>query len=210
MQKDQKEIYYIVAENRSKALCSPHLEIFKSKGIEVLLMIDAVDEFVLPQLTEFNDNKLLSVQKGGDALEDNKAAEKEIKKQSKKYADLLSAIKEKLADNIKEVKFSGKLKKSACCLSDEEGAMTPQMLQMFKSMGQDTPKQQKILELNPNHPLVDVLNTIHEKDKNSPLFDDYVSLVYEQALLTEGSQLKDPLTFAIRMSDLMVKAAETK
>lgn len=207
MPKDQKEIYYIIAENKSKALCSPHLEIFKSKGIEVLLMIDAVDEFVLPQLTEYNDNKLVSVQKGGETLEDSKTVEKEVKKQSKKYSDLLKAIQEKLTEDIKEVKFSGKLTESACCLSDEEGAMTPQMLQMFKSLGNNAPKQQKILELNPKHPLIDVLNNIYTKDKKSPLFEEYVDLVYEQALLTEGAQLKDPLSFAIKMSDLMVKAA---
>ncbi len=210
MAKDQKEIYYIMAENRSKALCSPHLEIFKSKDIEVLLMIDPVDEFVLPQLTEYKDNKLVSVQKGGENLEESKATEKEIKKQSKKYADLLSAIKEKLSDDIKEVKFSGKLKESVCCLSDEEGAMTPQMMQMFKSLGNDIPKQQKILELNPNHPLIDVLNNLYTKDKESPLFNEYVDIIYEQALLTEGAQLKDPLSFAIRISDLMVKAADIK
>lgn len=208
MQKDQKEILYISAKNRAQALNSPQLEVFKSKDIEVLLMTDPVDEYILPQLTEYDKKKIVSVQKGAEDIKPDKKKEKEVKDKSKKYADLLTTMKEKLGDNITEVKFSTKLTESACCLTAADDPMNAQMAQMLKSMGQAVPEEKKILELNPSHPLVDVIHEIFEKDKESELFADYVNLVYEQALLTEGSELKDPLGFAKKVSDLMVKASK--
>ncbi|MBE9502637.1 MAG: molecular chaperone HtpG [Proteobacteria bacterium] len=207
MQKDQKEIVYISAKNRAQALNSPQLEVFKSKDIEVLLMTDPVDEYILPQLTEYDKKKIVSVQKGVEDIKPDKKKEKEVKDKSKKYADLLTTMKEKLGDNITEVKFSTKLTESACCLTVADDPMNAQMAQMLKSMGQAVPEEKKILELNPSHPLVDVIHELFEKDKESELFADYVNLVYEQALLTEGSELKDPLGFAKKVSDLMVKAS---
>lgn len=207
MQDNQKEIYYITAENRTQALGSPQLEIFKSSNLEVLLMTDPVDEWILPQLTEFDEKKLKAVHQGDIMLETEKEREKSAREKSEKYKPLLSAMREKLGDDIKDVKFSSKLTESACCLTAEEGAMTAQMAQMLKAAGQEVPKQKKTLELNPDHPVVDTLNTLFEKDKAADSFSDYVNLIYEQALLTEGSQLKDPLGFAKKVSELMVKAA---
>ena len=208
MPEDQKEIIYISAKNRAQALNSPQLEVFRAKDMEVLLMVDPVDEYIIPQLTEYDKKTVVSAQKGAEDIKPDENKEKEIKEKSEKLGDLLTAIKEKLGENITEVKFSSKLTESACCLSDAEDAMNAQMVQMLKSMGQAIPEAKKILELNPDHPLIDVINNIYENDKESALFADYVNLVYEQALLTEGSQLKDPLGFAKKVSDLMVKASK--
>ncbi|MBE9537410.1 MAG: molecular chaperone HtpG [Proteobacteria bacterium] len=206
MKKNQKEIYYISAENRAKALNSPHLELYKSKNMEVLLMIDNVDEYILPQLTEYDKKPIKSVTAGAESLKGNKEKEKAAKEKAKELGDLLTAVKEKLGDDIKEVKFSGKLTESACCLTADDSEMNAQMAQMMRSMGQAMPDPKKILELNPTHPLIDVLNGLFEADKDSEQFGEYVGLIYEQALLTEGSQLKDPLGFAKKVSELMVKA----
>ncbi len=206
MAKDQKEIVYISAKNRAQALNSPQLEVFRAKDMEVLLMIDPVDEYILPQLVEYDGKKIVSVQKGAQDIKPDKKKEKVVKEKSKQCGDLLAAIKEKLGETVTEVKFSTNLTESACCLTDAEDAMNAQMVQMLRSMGQEVPEPKKILELNPDHPLVDVIQEIYTKDKASPLFADYVGLIYEQALLTEGSPLKDPLGFAKKVSDLMVKA----
>ncbi len=208
MGKEQKEIYYITGENRAQALGSPQLEVFRSKEMEVLLMIDPVDEWVLPQLEEFDKKKLKAVHRGDVDLKADKGKEKEAKEKSKTFEDLLKSVQEKLDDDVKEVKFSTKLTESACCLTVDEMGMTAQMEQMMKAMGQEVPKQKKILELNPAHPLVETLDELFKKDKESDLFKDYVGLLYEQALLTEGSQLKDPLGFAKKVADLMVKAGK--
>ena len=206
MQKEQKEIYYITAENRAKALASPQLEAFRARDMEVILMTDPVDEWILPQLSEYDKKSLKAIHKGDVDLKEDKEKKKEVKEKSKEFKGLLDAMKEKLGDDISEVKFSSKLTESACCLTAEEGGMTSQMEQMFKAMGQEAPKQKKILELNPSHPIVEVLNSLAEEGKDSEAFGDYVNLLHEQALLTEGSQLKDPLAFAKKVSDLMVKA----
>ena len=208
MQKDQKEIYYITAENRTQALGSPQLELFRSKDLEVILMTDHVDEYVIPQLHEYDKKPLKAVNKGEVDLEGEKEKVEEAKKKGETYGDLLKAIQARLGDDIKEVKFSTKLTESACCLTAGEGAMNAQMEQMMRAMGQEVPKQKKILELNPSHPLVETLNEVYGQGKDSEKFNDYVDLVYDQALLTEGSQLKDPLGFAKKVSDLMVKAGK--
>jgi len=206
MQKDQKEIYYISAENRTKALNSPHLELYRSKDMEVLLMTDNVDEYILPQLHEYDKKQIKSVSAGTENIKGDKEQEKAAREKGKKLAGLLTAVKEKLGDDVKEVKFSGKLTESACCLTPDDSEMNAQMAQMMRSMGQPVPDPKKILELNPTHPLIDVLNGLFEADKESEQFAEYVGLIYNQALLTEGSQLKDPLGFARKISELMVKA----
>ena len=208
MKEDQKEIYYITAENRTQALGTPQLELFRSKDLEVLLMTDYVDEWVTPQLNEYDKKPLKAVHRGEVSLEGEKEKEEEVKEKSEKYKDLLKAIEAKLTDDIKEVKFSTKLTESACCLTSDEAGMNAQMEQMMKAMGQEVPKQKKVLELNPTHPLVETLNAIYDKDALSEQFKEYVELIYDQALLTEGSQLKDPLGFARRVSELMVKAGK--
>ncbi|MDT8317817.1 MAG: molecular chaperone HtpG [bacterium] len=208
MQKEQKEIYYIIAENRTQALGSPQLELFRSKDMEVILMTDHVDEYIVPQLNEYDKKPLKAINKDKVNLEGEKEKAEEAKKKGEELGDLLKAIQAKLDDDVKEVKFSTRLTESACCLTAEEGGMNAQMEQMMKAMGQEVPKQKKILELNPSHPLIETLNGIFSNDKDSGQFAEYVELIFEQALLTEGSQLKDPLGFAKKVSELMVKAGK--
>ena len=202
----QKNIYYLIAENRSKALASPHLEIFRSQDIEVLLLTDAVDEWVIPALGEYDKKPLKPVNQGALDDSDVKGDEGNLKQWNKTYGALLKSLQTPLDENIKEVRLSTRLTDSACCLTSETGGMTPQMERMFQAMGQAVPKQKKILELNPKHPLLEALQKIHAKDKESAILTDYARLLYDQAILSEGGALPDALHFTKKVSELMVKA----
>lgn len=205
MPKDQKDIYYITAENRSIALASPHLEMFRTKGYEVLLMTDSVDEWLIGALPKFKEKDLKAVHKGDIDLRDSKEKEEE-KKKEQEFGDLLSFIKKDLESDVKEVRFSARLTDSASCLVADEHGMTPAMERMFKAMGQEVPQEKRILELNPKHPIISVLQNKFKTNKDDNELKDYVRLLYEQALLAEGEQLKDPQWFARKLSALMVKA----
>ncbi len=210
MPKEQKDIYYILSDDRYAALSSPHLEIFKSKNYEVFLMIDPIDEWVVGSLAEYKKKMFKSVDKGDLTLDDKEKTEIEAKNKAaqEKYKDLLDFIKTKYDADIKEVRFSGRLTDSAACLVSDEFAIPKNMEQMYRSLGQEMPVQKKILELNAGHPLVDVINGLYQKDKTSPELNDYVSLVYDQALLTAGLKLKDPLNFSKKITELMVRAGK--
>lgn len=209
MPEGQKEIYFITGNSRVSLEQSPHLEIFRKKGYEVLFMTDPVDEWVVQGLTEYNGIKLKAVDRGDLKLE-NEAEQKEAeaKKEDaiKQYGDLLECIKENLADRVKEVRFSNRLTESACCLVADEYGINANMERILKAMNQEVPDSKRILELNPDHPLMQVLASLYEKDKGSARLNDYCELIYDQALLTEGSPIKDPLRFTKLVSDLMVAA----
>ncbi|MBI2336103.1 MAG: molecular chaperone HtpG [Deltaproteobacteria bacterium] len=212
MKPTQKEIYYLIAENRTKALATPQLEAFKAKEVEVLLMMDPVDQWVMGSLTNYQEKPIKSISHEAIDLhteEEKKSVEENLKEQGKKYKDLLKAIGEKLEAQVKEVRFSPRLTDSVCCLVAETGTLTPQMEQMLKSLGQAVPVQKKILEINPNHPLLEVLQRLYESDHTSAQFADYVQLLLDQALLTEGAELTNPKGLSKRISDLMVRAATT-
>lgn len=206
MPKEQNEIYYIVSENRTKALSSPQLEQFESKGFQVLLLTDQVDHWITPSLNEYEKKAFKSITTDEIKLNEDEKLKSEIEEKTKSHEDLLKSIQEQLKEEVKEVKFSSKLVNSVCCLSNDAGGITPQMEQMFKAMGQEVPKQQYILELNPNHPLIGVLEKLHQ-DKNTELFNNYIDLLFEQASLTYGNELKNPIEFTKKISELMVKAA---
>lgn len=203
---DQKEIYFITGESRSDIENSPHLEAFKNKGYEVLFMLDSVDEFIIPNMTEYDGVKLQSVERSDLDLDENTKKEKETKE--KEYKDVLDLIKDCLVEDIKDVKISTRLTDSASCLVAGADAMTKQMEQMMKAMGQEIPASKRILELNPSHAILTSMQKIYEQDKESEQLKDYSLLLYNQALLTEGSKVKDPKRFAKIVSDLMVKAAD--
>jgi len=207
MQKDQKEIYYFINPDKDTALNSPHLEIFRNKGYEVILMLDPVDEWVIGALSEYKGKKLKAVDKGDIKLDSNKKDEETLKKKQEEHKNLLEFIKKQLEHNIKEARFSSRLTDSPSCLVADEDAMSAQMAQMFKSMGQAMPLQQKSLEINPNHPITDIMQKLFEKDPAAPELKDYITLLYDQALLSEGSKIADPLSFVKIVSKLMVKAA---
>lgn len=206
MPKEQKAIYYILADDRAAALASPHLEMFKDKNYEVLLMCDPIDEWVVQSLFEYQKKPLKSVGKGELDLDEK---EKEIidtanKAASEKHKELLTFINEKLASDIKEVRFSQRLTDSPACIVLDEYGMTKQMQQMYAAMGQPMPPQKNILELNAKHPLIAKMQSLFTQDKASAELSDYISLIYDQSLLTAGFKINDPLAFSKRITKLMI------
>jgi len=209
MPEGQKEIYFITGTSREMVANSPHLEAFRGKGYEVLFLTDPVDEWVVQALTEYDGKKLKAVDRGDVELEseeEKKAGEEKKKEQQEQYRDLLDFIKGKLDDRVKEVRFSSRLTESACCLVADEYGLNANMERIMKAMNQDVPKSKRILELNPNHPIMQVLEKRYESDKADPKLVDYCELLLDQALLTEGSPIKDPLKFTKLIAELMVKA----
>jgi molecular chaperone HtpG len=206
MPEDQKDIYYIVSTSREEAAKSPYLEAFKEKGYEVLIMLDEVDDVIMSSLGEFKGKNLKSVIKGDITLDKQEEGEKQ--EAEKKFKEIIELIKFQLKDEVKDVRMSGRLKDTACCLVAEEGGIDPQMEKLMKAMGQNIPENQRILEINPVHPLFEAMKAIFDKEPKSPVLDEYIRLLYDQALLLEGSKPKDPAAFASAITKLMVKNAE--
>jgi molecular chaperone HtpG len=205
LKEGQDEIFYILGTSRDEVMKSPYLEAFKDKGYDVLIMLDEVDDFVMSVLQEYKGKKIKSVIKGDIKLEKSDEKEKEAKK---KFSVLLELIKNQLKDDVKDVRLSGRLKDTACCLVADEGGMDPQVEKLLKSMGQKVPENKRILEINPSHPIFEAMNKIFEKDQKSVALDEYIKLLYDQALLLEGSKPKDPAAFTSAITRLMVKDAE--
>lgn len=203
--KEQTEIYYVNAENREKALAVPKIEYFRQKGFEVLLLIDPIDEWILPHLEEYQGKKLVAIHKAKTSGSDSAKDQEELKDQEKEHQAILKAIKDHLGEKVFDVRLTNKLVDSACCLSTTDDSMSSQMEQMFKAMGQEAPKPKKIFEINAKHPLLQTLTQLIEKKENQT-FNEYVDLMLDQAYLTEGSQLENPLAFAKKISQLMVNA----
>ena len=206
---DQKEIYYITGTSRGAVENSPHLEVFKQKEIEVLFMVEPVDEFILAGFGEYDGKKLKSIAQGDIDLgseEEKKIADEQKKEASGKYKKLIKKVQDSLKDDVKEVRLSDRLTDSASCLVTDEGDMNPQMERIFAAMNQPVPETKRILELNPGHPVIEAMNDLFTADKKDPKVADYSELLYDQALLTEGIDIKDPARFAQLISDLMVQA----
>ena len=206
---DQKEIYYITGTSRSAVENSPHLEVFKKKEIEVLFMIEPVDEFILSSFGEYDKKSLKSIAQGDIDLgteEENKIADEQKKEASGKYKKLIKKVQDSLKDEVKEVRLSDRLTESASCLVTDDGDMNPQMERIFAAMNQPVPETKRILELNPDHPVIETMNGLFASDKKNPKLAAYSELLYDQALLTEGIAIKDPARFARLVTDLMVQA----
>jgi molecular chaperone HtpG len=202
MKPEQEVIYYITADTFAAAKSSPHLEIFRKKGIEVLLMSDKVDEWFLGSLTEFEGKKLQSIAKGDldlGKLEDE--ADKEAQKQVEENAkDLVERIKTALGDAVKEVKVTHRLTDSPACLVAGEHDLSGNLARILKAAGQQAPDSKPILEVNPAHRLVEKLKAETDEAK----FADYAHVLFDQALLAEGGQLEDPASFVKRMNSLIL------
>ena len=200
MKDGQEAIYFITADSYEAAKHSPHLEIFKKKGIEVLLLSDRVDEWLLSTFNEFESKKLQSIAKGDldlGKLEDEK--EKEEKKKIEKDAkSLVEKIQKALGDKVKEVKVTHRLTDSPACLVADENELSGNLLRMLKAAGQEAPSTKPILEINPEHPLVLKLKY------DDAAFDEWANLLFDQALLAEGGHLSDPASFVKRMNSLLV------
>lgn len=207
MPEGQEEIYFITGTSRAALEQSPHLEIFRKKGYEVLFLTDPVDEWVVQGLPEYGGKKLKAVDRG-DVIpateEEKKEQEAKREEAAKQYGDLLSFVKEKLAERVKEVRLSNRLTDSACCLVADEHGLNANMERILRAMNQTVPESKRILELNPDHPIMQVMATLFGKDKSNPRLADYCDLLYDQALLTEGSPIADPLRFTRLVAELMV------
>ncbi|MDO8925338.1 MAG: molecular chaperone HtpG [Sideroxyarcus sp.] len=201
MKDGQEKIYFVTADSFNAAKNSPHLEVFRKKGIEVLLLSDRVDEWVVSNLHEFEGKQLVSVAKGGldlGALED--AAEKqEQEKQADEFKGLTDKIKTSLADKVKEVRVTHRLTDSPACLVAGEHDISGNLARLMKAAGQKAPNAQPILEINPKHPVVLRLQ------EDNVRFDDWAAVLFDQALLAEGGQLDDPAGFVKRVNQLMLE-----
>ena len=207
MKDGQEKIYYITADSFAAAKNSPHLEIFRKKGIEVLLLSDRVDEWVGSNLTEFEGKPLASVAKGD--LDLGKLADEDKQEQEKEageYKDLTEKIGKNLGDRVKQVRVTFRLTASPACLVAEEHGMSANLERMLKAAGQQGPRSKPILEINPHHPLVQRL----KGEADETRFGDWSHILFDQALLAEGGQLDDPATFVKRLNDLMLAMSGDK
>jgi molecular chaperone HtpG len=199
---DQTEIYFLAGESREVLEQSPLLESFKAKSWEVLLLTEPADEFVVDSLHEYKGKNVKAIDKAGidqaNVSDDDK----------KKYQPLLDYLKAHIPD-IGDARLTNRLKESAVCLVADEHAMSASMERLMRQMQRDKPMpaSKRILELNPNHPLVQALEKLLAKDKVDPRLEKYARLLYDQAVILEGSKVKDPLTFAQRLNELLLKDA---
>jgi molecular chaperone HtpG len=201
MKEGQDKIYYITADSFAAAKHSPHLEIFRKKGIEVLLLSDRVDEWMLGSLTEFDGKPLQSVAKGDldlGKLEDE-AEKEQQKKVEDEYKSLVEKIQATLGDRVKEVRVTHRLTDSPACLVAGEHDLSGNLERMLKAAGQKTPDSKPVLEINPGHRLLELLKAENESSR----FDDLAHVLFDQALLAEGGQLEDPASFVKRMNSLL-------
>ena len=206
MAKDQKAIYFVTAESCATARHSPHLEIFRKKGIEVLLLSDPIDEWVTGQLSEFEGRPLQSVNKGRlDLGEIQDEAEKQQDEQNNKAFDKLGQrIKKALGEQVKEVRASARLTTSPACLVSDEQDMGRHLEQILKASGQNIPGSKPILEINPTHPVLQRIDSEPDEDR----FADWAQILFDQALLSEGGQLRDPAGFVSKLNGLLVSLTD--
>ena len=205
MKEGQEEICYIVATSLFEALRSPYLEAFRKKDYEVLVLLDDIDDFIFSGF-EYKGKKMKSITKGDVTL--NKEEKEEKEKAQKKYEKFIDLVKDILKEDVKDVRLSARLTDTVCCLVTDEGDLDPQMEKLLKSMGQELPPMKRVLEINPAHPLFTSMNSLFEKDKKSATLEEYVRLLYDQALVLEGSKPKDPSAFSKLIAKLMVDRAE--
>ncbi len=205
MPSDQREIYYIVGESRSMLEGSPYLEGFAASGQEVLLLTDPIDEFVMDSLREYKGKHLKAVDRASAQPED---AEK-LKEAMRQYKPVLEAIKSKVPE-VKDVRLTARLKDSAACLVADEHGPSAHMERLMERMGRkdEMAAAKRILELNPEHPAVQAIRKMQEGKGDDPRIESYARLLYDQAVIAEGSKVADPAAFARRINELLVRAAE--
>jgi molecular chaperone HtpG len=204
MQENQDKIYYVVAENFNTAKRSPHLEVFRKKGIEVLLLSDRVDDWLMNHLREFDGKPFADVGRGElDLAMDSEEDKAEPEKVARESEALVERLKGVLGEKVEEVRATSRLTESAACLVVGEHDIGAQMRRILEQAGQDVPSAKPILEINPAHPLLTMLD--HEQDEER--FEDMANIVFDQALLSEGGQLDDPAAFVTKLNRLLVQMA---
>ncbi|MEH0844225.1 molecular chaperone HtpG [Micromonospora sp. CPCC 205711] len=208
MKEGQREIYYATGETRATLENSPHMEAFRARGYEVLLLTDPVDEVWVERVGQFDGRPLRSIAKGqvdlDAAAEGADTAERE--QRAKEYGALLAFLGEALADSVKEVRLSSRLTTSPACVVGDAHDITPTLEKMYRAMGQELPQVKRILELNPTHPLVSGLRAAHERGDDSAALAETAELLYGMALLAEGGDLADPARFARVLADRLARA----
>lgn len=201
MKEGQDKIYYVTADTHAAAKSSPHLEIFRSKGIEVLLLSDRVDEWVVSNLNEFDGKQLVSVAKGaldlGELGDEEKQAQE---KEATEHKELTERVQKALGDRVKEVRVTLRLTDSPACLVADENAMSMNLERMLKAAGQQVPSSAPILEINTRHPIVEKLSA----ESDEARFGDWSSILFDQATLADGGTLEDPSAFVKRLNGLML------
>jgi len=201
MKEGQDKIYYVSAESHTAASNSPHLEIFRKKGLEVLLLSDRVDEWMLSYLRDFDGKALVSIAKGGLDLE--QLADEEEKKHQAEVAEnlkpLVERLKTALGDKVKDVRVTGRLVDSPACVVVDEHELSPHLLRMLKAAGQNAPEVKPILEINPEHALISRLQAAEDAE-----FGEWALLLLDQAMLAEGASLAEPAAFVKRMNQLLL------
>ncbi len=203
MKPEQEKVYYVAAENYHTAANSPHLEIFKKKGLEVILLHDRIDEWLVSHLAEFDGKQFQDVAKGElDLGELEDTEEKQHQEETEKeYKGLVEKITRLLEEDVEDVRMTHRLTESPACLVVSEDDMGMQMRRVLESAGQSVPENKRIFELNPAHPLVQKLNDESDSDR----FNDLARVLYDQAQLAEGSQLDEPATYVARLNKLLLE-----
>jgi len=202
MKEGQEEIYFMTGESRAQVENSPHMEAFKARDYEVLLLTDPVDEIWVEGVPDYEGKKLQSIARGSVDLPKSDEDEPEPEGD---FAPLLSFLTESLGEQVKEVRLSHRLTTSAACLVSDSVDMTPTLEKMYRAMGQEVPPVKRILELNPAHPLVGGLRAALEDKKDDPALPETAELLYGTALLAEGGDLADPARFAKLLADRLAK-----
>ena len=208
MKEGQRQIFYATGESAEQILNTPHLEAFKAKGYEVLLLSDTVDEIWLGSVTEFDGKPLQSVAMGDvdlDSEEEKTAHEAERKEQEAEFADLLTWLTETLSEHVKEVRLSTRLTDSPACLITDAFGVTPSLARIYRATGQDVPVGKRTLELNPNHPLITGLQQAHKDRGDDPSNAETAELLYGAALLAEGNAPEDPARFAELLANRLAR-----
>ena len=212
MEKNQKDIYYIAADTKSQALSSPHLEGFKSKGIKVLVMADPIDQFWLSMAGQFKEKNFVSITQGEIDLDNIKSDKKDQKNKDtkkddvdKKFTNLIAHLKASLGQNVKDIRLTSKLTDSPACLVADKGDMDVAMENLMKQRDPNYQGAPRILEINPEHALVEKMNKLLSDKKHNNLVDDAGTLLFEQARMMEGKLPSDPTKFAKIMNNFLVK-----
>ncbi|OGA16809.1 MAG: molecular chaperone HtpG [Betaproteobacteria bacterium RIFCSPLOWO2_02_FULL_66_14] len=202
MKPGQDRVWYVTADSFAAARSSPHLEIFRRKGIEVLLLGERVDEWLVANLPEFDARKLASVARGGLDLGElaDEAESKDVEAKRKAFGTLVGRLKDALGERVREVRVTQRLTDSPACVVVDENDMSANLARILRAAGQQAPAGKPILEINPSHPIVERLK------EDDPRFADWAALLYEQALLAEGATLDDPAAFVRRLNALLLES----
>ena len=213
MKDGQNEIYYLTGDTRTAIENSPHIEAFRDRGYEVLILTDQVDEVWVDRVAQFDGRPLKSIAKGEvdlDTDDERKSGEPEREQLRKDFAALLSWVAARLGEDVKEVRLSSRLTTSPACLVGDTFDMTPALEKMYRAMGHEVPHPRRILELNPNHPLVVGLRGAHERDADSDTLGDTTELLYGIALLAEGGELRDPARFTRLLAERLAAGLQVQ